>query len=312
LTAHFDFFFSMSKATKRHCLVRRRAMVPQVMIRRRVAPDNSCLFSAVGYLCQGAQPCMPRPPQQVWPRWADASSAFVAGRSGEALVAELRSAVAEHVGKDSDAGEATLGMDKDDYCAWIRKFSSWGGENEIVFLSAYFDVEIAVLLMQGSSSVLTYGRGERSKGRIFLLYTGQHYDPVVGAASPEAPSDAEQRVFSLGDTQVRRTAPLRRACQPTSLCSSPSLPRSLSASLTLTVSLFFSRAPPPTAGRGARGARARARERGVRRAPAPRQAANKEDAVRPPSPPRSEQGARRAREPRRRRPARGEGRGVSD
>ncbi|KAJ1479062.1 hypothetical protein T484DRAFT_1815791 [Baffinella frigidus] len=75
-------------------------MAVESMIRRRVAPDNSCLFSAVGYLCQGKQ--------------------------GSSLVRELRAAVAEHVKQDPEAGEASLGMDKEAYCEWIQKFSSWG------------------------------------------------------------------------------------------------------------------------------------------------------------------------------------------
>ena len=39
-----------------------------------------------------------------------------------------------------------------------------------------------------------------SKGRVYLLYTGQHYDPLVGAASENTAVADEVRVFPVGDT----------------------------------------------------------------------------------------------------------------
>lgn len=35
-----------------------------------------------------------------------------------------------------------------------------------------------------------------TKGRCYLLYTGQHYDPLVGADSEDARVDDEVRVFA--------------------------------------------------------------------------------------------------------------------
>ena len=42
-------------------------------------------------------------------------------------------------------------------------------------------------------------------GRIFLLYTGQHYDPLVGAATPDTPTADETKVFPPG-TELRDAA----------------------------------------------------------------------------------------------------------
>ena len=35
-------------------------------------------------------------------------------------------------------------------------------------------------------------------GRVFLLYTGQHYDPLVGAETPSTPTADETKVFPAG------------------------------------------------------------------------------------------------------------------
>ena len=68
---------------------------------------------------------------------------------------------------------------------------NWGGENEICFLCEKFNVEIQVVMMGAASSALTYGQGASSRrGRIYLLYTGQHYDALVFGASPDALPEA--------------------------------------------------------------------------------------------------------------------------
>ena len=54
---------------------------------------------------------------------------------------------------------------------------NWGGENEIVTLSERFGVEVAVVSCE-SFTVLVYGQAP-GRDRVHLLYTGQHYDPIV-------------------------------------------------------------------------------------------------------------------------------------
>eukprot|EP00277_Geminigera_cryophila_P026149 CAMPEP_0179475266 /NCGR_PEP_ID=MMETSP0799-20121207/54514_1 /TAXON_ID=46947 /ORGANISM="Geminigera cryophila, Strain CCMP2564" /LENGTH=370 /DNA_ID=CAMNT_0021284741 /DNA_START=12 /DNA_END=1124 /DNA_ORIENTATION=- len=142
-----------------------------VVIRRRIAKDNNCLFSACGYLCEGRQ---------------------------GSICTELRAAVAEHVRGSSEISEVMLGMPVDQYCKWIKNEMNWGGENEICFLCDKFNVEIQVVMMGVSSSSLTYGQGEERRGRIYLLYTGQHYDALVGGDNSEVMPDAETKVFTLG------------------------------------------------------------------------------------------------------------------
>ena len=55
---------------------------------------------------------------------------------------------------------------------------SQGGENEILVLAEHFKVEVTVVSCE-SMTTLTYGEGQPN-GRVHILYTGQHYDPLVG------------------------------------------------------------------------------------------------------------------------------------
>ena len=136
--------------------------------------DNNCLFSACGYLCEGRQ---------------------------GSICSELRAAVAEHVRSSQDISEVMLGMPVEQYCSWIKNEMNWGGENEICFLCDKFNVEIQVVMMNASSSALTYGQTTpRSRNRIYLLYTGQHYDALVEGAHDDILPEAETRLFHPDDT----------------------------------------------------------------------------------------------------------------
>merc|ERR1711871_623309 len=49
--------------------------------------------------------------------------------------------------------------------------------------------------------VLVYGQGNADyKGRVYVLYTGSHYDPLVGVnEGEENDTDKQVRIFALGD-----------------------------------------------------------------------------------------------------------------
>lgn len=127
--------------------------------RSSVSADNSCLFTAVARLCEGVE----------------AEIALkTAGR-------RLRGVCAEAVLADPDptTRAVLLGHDSvDAYSAWIRNDHHWGGEPEILMLAQHFSVEINVASCE-SLSFLRYAP-ESPRGRVYLLYTGQHYDPLVG------------------------------------------------------------------------------------------------------------------------------------
>ena len=79
------------------------------------------------------------------------------------------------------------------------------GEAELLVLGAHFKVEVAVINCE-SLSVLVYGSGSAVvKGRIYVLYTGQHYDPVVGipdAVPDDLSSDIEGRIIDVSTARA--------------------------------------------------------------------------------------------------------------
>ena len=135
--------------------------------RASVAADNSCLFTTFAKLC--AEP-------------APASEPLLkaAGR-------ELRAVCATAVLADPDPATRAVLLGHDSVAAygeWIRNEMHWGGEPEIVMLAEHFGVEAVVTSCESMRS-LRYGHGGRA---VHLLYTGQHYDPLVGAGAAAARS----------------------------------------------------------------------------------------------------------------------------
>ena len=127
-------------------------------VRRSVPNDNSCLFYAVAYLVDGP----------------DAVS--------DATQKELRRVCADAATADPDpeARAVLLGSPVDVYAAWIQQPHNWGGEHEIIALANHFRRRICVV---SADATLCYGE----KGpTIYILYTGTHYDPLVGVSSEGA------------------------------------------------------------------------------------------------------------------------------
>ena len=148
-------------------------------VRRRVPNNHSCLFAAFLYLCEEGE-------------YSDA------GCNG------LRSFCSDMVEQDPDTySDLRLGMANAEYRAFMENPFTWGGENEIIILSAKFGVEVAVTSSQSLRS-LVYNEGAEG-GRINLLYTGQHYDPLVQLSSGEDDGD-EVRVLPKGEPAASFTA----------------------------------------------------------------------------------------------------------
>jgi len=139
------------------------------MIRRTVPNDNSCLFYAIAYCAEGAE----------------------ASRSVEQ---RLRGLMRDNVLSDPDPETRALFLGKPvaEYAEWIMNPHHWGGEPEIVALSDHYKVEIAVVSCEMMSTIV-YGEGA-SGGRIYILYTGSHYDPLVSGASPDAMPSEERKI----------------------------------------------------------------------------------------------------------------------
>ena len=135
------------------------------LVRGSVKADNSCLFAATARLCEGVEAEMPL----------------------KACARQLRAMCADAVLADPDPETRALMLGHesvDKYCDWIRMDHNWGGEPEVVMLASHFGVEVNVVSCE-SLSLLRYGAadggdGAATKGSIYLLYTGQHYDPLLG------------------------------------------------------------------------------------------------------------------------------------
>lgn len=163
-------------------------MMAKSFARRVVPNDHECLFSAVALLAEG-----------VLKR--DAAQ-------------RLRSVCADAVLADTETfSEVVLGKEPSAYAAWIRNPFNWGGEIELQILANHYGLEITVVSMQ-NAFVLNYA-AERATERVYLLYSGQHYDALVGVATSSegtanngASADTGEDIkrFARGDTSSQELA----------------------------------------------------------------------------------------------------------
>lgn len=151
-----------------------------VAVRRRVPNDHSCLFWAIAYVAEGK----------------DAT---------KSKARELRDVCAEDALKDSDplTRALLLGFNSvDEYATWIRNEFHWGGENEVNVLAKHYGVEVAVVNCE-SLRVLCYGSDHPGcSHRVYILYTGQHYDAIVGGSSVDVSTADQTHRFPKGDVTL--------------------------------------------------------------------------------------------------------------
>eukprot|EP01050_Picozoa_sp_SAG11_P011391 SAG11_NODE_1205_length_5529_cov_6.569797_1_plen_488_part_00 len=139
--------------------------------RRAVPADNSCLFNAVGYLCQGDRELSSGPPLRR-------------------LVAEAVLAAPERY------SSAFLDKPPAEYAAWIQSAEHWGGAIELMILAEHFRAVLSCVCIQ-TGRVDHYGQGQGYSSRGLLVYDGIHYDPLalqlagVGAQQHGAEAEAE-------------------------------------------------------------------------------------------------------------------------
>lgn len=86
----------------------------------------------------------------------------------------------------------------DEYLQWIMKEESWGGGIELYILAKLLQAEIYVITIE-SLSYNIFGQDGGYKQRIYLLYTGIHYDIITRNAFDECPEAEDQRVFDPTD-----------------------------------------------------------------------------------------------------------------
>jgi len=124
------------------------------MIKRKIKPDNQCLFTAIGYAME---------------RKFD-------------LAATLRQVCASIIMSNPvKYNTETLLKTNSEYVNYILQPYNWGSANEIDILSEYYKVCITVISIK-TGEIDQFG--DQYDMRIILLYNGTHYDLAVRNVSP--------------------------------------------------------------------------------------------------------------------------------
>ena len=107
-----------------------------------------------------------------------------------------------------------LGRPPSEYCEWIKDDTTWGGENEILILCEHFNVEVTVIVMGDNVTGITYGETYDTPrvGRIFLLYSGQHYDALVGRERERRGGTVSPSIRKMFPAGVSEMCSLALAC----------------------------------------------------------------------------------------------------
>lgn len=146
---------SPAASNKEESLERSTTPSSGILTKRIVPADNSCLFTSVDFVIKGGLK--------------------IDLESGKAL----RRLIAQIVASDRNLyDEAFLGKSNVDYCSWISDSKSWGGAIEISILVKHYKIEIDVIDTQ-TGRIDRFGEDKNYSQRVFLLYDGVHYDPIV-------------------------------------------------------------------------------------------------------------------------------------
>ncbi|KAK5667111.1 ubiquitin-specific protease otu1 [Batrachochytrium dendrobatidis] len=137
-----------------------------ILVVREMKDDNSCLFRSIGYLLE----------------------------NNPEISSKLRNVVSSKILADPiHYNAAILGKDPSVYASWILKPNSWGGGIELAILSEHYKVEID-LIDVATTRMSRLGENQY-ESRIFVMYTGIHYDAISWTPAENAPHDFEQRLF---------------------------------------------------------------------------------------------------------------------
>ncbi len=142
-------------------------------IRRFVDADNSCLFSSIGYLIDH-------------------------NNFNEMTKLQYRQLLVNYL-EDNEVENGMLEIPKPDYIENIQNPTTWGGAIELKLFSDMFQLEIASIDVQ-SNRVDIFGQDKNYPQRIYVLYNGVHYDPLVMAYTEDSKDDITN--FASDDNQT--------------------------------------------------------------------------------------------------------------
>ena len=151
-----------------------------IFVRRNVPADNSCLFHSLTYVCEGK-------------KRIDPPCTALRERVAEAVLLHKSKYTPEYLEQPS----------AEHYALWIQQPTSWGGAIELDILSFLYQTEICVCDLQ-SGMLHRVGSGHGYSTRVFIAYTGKHYDALavtnpMHSTSSEA---ADQEMFNVTDERA--------------------------------------------------------------------------------------------------------------
>ena len=124
-----------------------------IPIQRYVNADNSCLFSTISYLIDKQN--------------FNENSSII-----------YRLAIVDYIKENNKITSDILGMEREEYISKIEDPSCWGGAIELKIFSDILETQIASIDIQ-TGRVDIFGETENFTKRIYILYNGIHYDPLV-------------------------------------------------------------------------------------------------------------------------------------
>ncbi len=144
-------------------------------IRREVDADNSCLFSSVAYLMDRAN-------------------------FGESSSLKFRNIIVEYL-LDNEFDANLLDQPKEQYIDFIQDTKNWGGALEVKMFSEIFRKQIVCIDVKTNRADI-YGEDKKYDQRIYLLYNGVHYDPLVMNFDIGADPTTDITIFDSTDQEV--------------------------------------------------------------------------------------------------------------
>jgi ubiquitin thioesterase OTU1 len=144
-------------------------------IRREVDADNSCLFSSVAYLID--------------------KSNF-----GESSSLKFRNIIIEYL-LNNEFDSNLLDQSKEKYIEFIQNTQNWGGALEVKMFSEIFRKQIVCIDVKTNRADI-YGEDKKYIQRIYLLYNGIHYDPLVMNYDLSADPSTDITIFDSDDQEI--------------------------------------------------------------------------------------------------------------
>lgn len=110
--------------------------------------------------------------------------------------------VAEYIlARPREYTAAVLGKSPVEYAKWIRQSDKWGGAIELAIFSDIYGVEIGSFDVQTGRMDL-FGEGRSFANRVYLQYTGIHYEAFAQSPKATAPPSQDETIFPASDAEI--------------------------------------------------------------------------------------------------------------